>query len=83
MRRRRRERRNALIQMLGGKCKRCGAETNLEPHHTEPRTWASRDVWAIKRLKLYLIEAAAGKLVLLCRACNAALGQPAGENDNF
>lgn len=83
-RKRRRRYRAELIKMLGGKCKKCGAETKLEPHHISPRTWQSREKWAITRLLIYLREAREGAVVLLCRGCNASLNFPQnGDSDNF
>lgn len=70
--------RGKLIHFLGGRCKECGTEDELEPHHIVPRTWKSSEVWRTKRLRLYLEEAARGDIVLLCRSCNATIGQPDG-----
>jgi hypothetical protein len=36
----------ALIQLLGGKCKICGATERLEFDHPHGRTWVAREVWA-------------------------------------
>jgi len=75
-RRRRRYYRRQLIQMLGGKCKKCGSDKKLEPHHTQPRTWSSREKWAMSRLLIYLKEAKLGLVILLCSTCNKIAGAP-------
>lgn len=84
-RKRRKAYRKQIIKALGGKCEKCGATEKLEPHHKAPRTWVSRDVWALSRLLLYLREIAAGvPLGLLCRGCNAALNFPqTGDDSDF
>jgi ribosomal protein L40E len=80
-RRRRREYRRKLIAILGGKCRKCGGDQNLEPHHTQPRTWRSHERWAMSRLLVYLQEARMGILELLCRKCNAEEGAPDSGED--
>jgi hypothetical protein len=75
--------RRRLIEKLGGRCEKCGRTENLEPHHKTPRTWASREKWAMTRLLIYLKEADSGAVGLLCRGCNAAAGAPVGEDLEF
>lgn len=81
-RRRRRLLRAELIKILGGKCEKCGGVRRLEPHHKTPRTWVSRERWAMSRLLVYLKEARAGLLGLLCRDCNNSAGPPGAENNS-
>ena len=74
---RRKKYRKIIVEKLGGKCEKCGATKKLEPHHKTPRTWVSRESWAMSRLLRYLREIAAGvPLGLLCLTCNLAAGRP-------
>jgi hypothetical protein len=82
MRAYRRQKRRELIQLLGGVCADCGGTKNLEPHHTGPRTWVSRNIWSNQRLRRYIEEAAAGLVELLCSDCNKINGKPASHPDN-
>jgi len=81
IRRNRRRRRQRIVEQLGGKCRKCGGERNLEFHHKQPRTWSAREFWYNARLRKYAEEAAAGLLELLCGTCNKVEGAPA-EFDN-
>lgn len=65
-----RQRRRALIEKLGGKCAKCGEDTELEFHHKFGRTWISKEVNRRKRMKLYEEDFEQGKLQLLCKKCH-------------
>lgn len=64
--------RDALLELLGAKCRACGTKEKLEfdcvkpmgdeHHHLE---WSHRISW-------YRQQAAAGNLQVLCRSCNAS-----------
>ena len=67
-------RRNRLIEMLGGKCVRCGATEDLEFDHIDPSAKVfgvcaslSHKAWDV------LVEEAA-KCQLLCKPCHVAKG---------
>jgi ribosomal protein L40E len=84
MRAHRRRKREILLKLLGGKCRRCGGINGLEPNHTQKRLWRSRELWSNQRLKKYIEEAKAGVLKeLLCRGCNASEGQPDDDGIEF
>lgn len=79
-----RARRLRLIMFLGGKCIDCpqANPARLEFDHIEPRRWSPRKTWSNKRLAIYEVEAAQGKLVLRCRSCNASRGEPIQADDD-
>jgi len=64
-----------LIELMGGNCHYCMAETELEFHHLGVRTWIARKKSRWQRIALYRQEAYDGALVLACRSCNAKLGK--------
>lgn len=69
MKRRYHERRNAAIDILGGKCKRCGTIENLQFDHTD-RKKKSADIakiWSYAEAR-WLEEV--NKCQLLCRTCH-------------
>ena len=67
-----------LIKEMGSKCVRCGARSDLQFHHTNPRQWVSAKVSQWVRLARQKREYQAGFLVLACGLCNRVLGQPTG-----
>lgn len=74
--RRYRRGRRRLIDELGGRCAWCGRRSRLEFDHLEPRDWQPEKTARWVRLARYRREAAAGKVQLLCRSCNARKGRP-------
>lgn len=67
------ERREALIQKLGGRCANIDCESpleNLELDHIHGRDWNVIDYSQMGRVRKYEKEAAAGLLQVLCASCN-------------
>ena len=79
MRKRRQKMKADLIKFLGGKCRDCETEIDLQPHHIGPRDWRSNEVWSTTRLRRYQKEAAQGLVILLCGLCNRERGDPDGD----
>jgi len=75
------KRKAALVEQLGGKCVECESTEDLTFDHIHGRDWKLREVHSTKRLRIYIKEAAEGKLQLLCRGCNSRKGRPPGETD--
>lgn len=69
----RQARRDRLIEMLGGKCVRCGSEDNLEFDHIDPSTKIFVVGAELDRAWTDLVEEAA-KTQLLCKPCHVAKG---------
>lgn len=67
-------RREALFELLGRRCRCCGASEQLSFDHIRPADWPRNKYSSHQRLKLYLIEAAHGFLQVLCRSCNSSKG---------
>ena len=65
-------RRLALIALMGGRCRICGADEpmRMEFHHTGTRTWTARKLDRCSRLRRYRRDFEKGVLVLLCAACH-------------
>ena len=70
MAKRRAGRRGDLLELLGGKCKSCGAGEDLQFDHVVPgtRVFALSGCHLDKAWELILIEA--GKCQVLCRTCH-------------
>jgi 5-methylcytosine-specific restriction endonuclease McrA len=66
-------RRNRLIEMLGGKCVRCGATENLEFDHIDSSTKEFAISAGLSRAWDALVKEAA-KCQLLCKPCHVAKG---------
>ena len=66
-------RRARLIEMLGGKCVRCGATENLEFDHIDPSTKVFGVCAGLDKAWDVLV-AEASKCQLLCRPCHVAKG---------
>ena len=77
VKKRAKERRKALIVLLGGVCKNpddnleCTKHKKLEFDHIWGRTWDTRKYNQNTRMKFFELEAEAGLIQLLCRSCNA------------
>jgi 5-methylcytosine-specific restriction endonuclease McrA len=67
-------RREALLELLGHRCRFCGATEQLTFDHIRPADWPRRKYSSHERLKLYLLEARAGLLQVLCLRCNSRKG---------
>ncbi len=69
-------RRAELVEQLGGRCDVCGSTAELQLDHPHGRDWpklpAAYSRW--RRLTLYLRDAAAGNLRLLCATHNHSDG---------
>lgn len=71
-----RERKEELLDLLGGECKGCGDEEDLEIHHVDGRSWEPRQVSSHMRVVRYWREYLAGvRLEALCARCNGWDGQ--------
>ena len=66
-------RRKRLIEMLGGKCVRCGATEDLEFDHIDPSTKNFDIAAMLSRAWAALVEEAA-KCQLLCKPCHVSKG---------
>jgi 5-methylcytosine-specific restriction endonuclease McrA len=66
-------RRNRLIEILGGKCARCGTTENLEFDHVDPSTKKFTVSAGLSRAWGALVEEAA-KCQLLCKPCHVVKG---------
>lgn len=73
-----RDRRIALVVLMGGVCRRCGLDDveYLEPHHIRPREWNAARMSRWQRLKQYVRDWLDGKCYVICRSCNARIGKP-------
>lgn len=68
-------RKRALVNMLGGKCAKCGSRENLTIEHVAGRDWDIRKFSSWQRLKRYWAEYNQGvSLCVLCLSCNSADG---------
>lgn len=65
-----------LIDVLGGRCERCGQDYDLQFHHVHGRTWVARKTARWVRIARYIREAARGEIELLCADCNKVEGKP-------
>jgi hypothetical protein len=70
-----------MVDTLGGYCGAscdrelgCGTKHELQLHHNEGKTWRSRDVGPLKRIKLTVIDFLLGRLGVLCKSCNESDG---------
>ena len=70
---RRKHRRAQLIELLGGKCVRCGSVEQLEFDHIDPRAKAFAVGSDMPRAWATLVDEAL-KCQLLCRSCHLAKG---------
>ena len=70
--------RERLVEVMGGKCVKCGATELLEFHHPDGRDWVARKKNQAQRMRRYLQDFLLGNLELLCSACNKAAGAPNG-----
>jgi hypothetical protein len=66
-------RRTRLIEMLGGRCVRCGATEDLEFDHIDPSTKVFAVCAGLSKAWDVLVEEAL-KCQLLCRPCHVAKG---------
>lgn len=65
------ERREALVERLGGCCADCGADdVPLEFDHLTERRWSNRSVGGLQRIRNYEREAARGEIALRCALCH-------------
>jgi hypothetical protein len=71
-----RKKREELIELLGGKCHKCGSKNKLEFHHKYVREWVAAKKSRWQRMVLYRREYDAGEIELSCRHCNARDGKP-------
>jgi hypothetical protein len=69
----RQARRARLIEMLGGKCVRCGATEDLEFDHIDPSAKSFGVCAGLSKAWDVLVEEAA-KCQLLCKPCHVAKG---------
>lgn len=69
----RQARRTRLVEMLGGKCARCGAAEDLEFDHIDPSTKVFGVCAGLSKAWDVLVEEAA-KCQLLCKPCHVAKG---------
>lgn len=70
-----RNKRSMLIFLLGGVCKKCGSDEQLEFHHKYGRTWEARKCSRLRRMVLYFRDYDKGLLTILCHNCNKAIGK--------
>jgi len=66
-------RRDRLIELLGGKCVRCGATEDLEFDHIDPSTKVFAVCAGLSKAWDVLVEEAS-KTQLLCKPCHVAKG---------
>ena len=64
------QRRLELVLLLGGICKVCGSDFDLEIHHRFGKNWRSRDYSRSMRLKKYKQDILNGECFLLCKWCH-------------
>lgn len=69
--------REAIFEILGRKCRECGAREDLEfdlivPDH-EPKSHHGKLSWS-QRMKFYCRQLMAGNLQVLCSPCNTRKG---------
>ena len=69
--RRAKAKRTRLIQLLGGRCTKCGGTEELEFHHPNGRNWTPSKLNRWTRINRYWQDFVAGRLGLLCRSHNA------------
>jgi hypothetical protein len=68
-------RKRALLNMLGGKCEKCGAREQLTIEHKDGRAWSMRKESSWQRMKRCWTEYNKGvRLGALCLSCNSAGG---------
>lgn len=70
MKRRYRERRDAYIEELGGKCVRCKSVENLEFDHINPRTKSYDIAKLFTSANRAMLESEVSKCQLLCTECH-------------
>lgn len=67
------DKRDELIQKLGGKCAYCGTRRQLQIDHVDGRNYVLREMSYSRRVRRYLEEFAAGiSLQVLCKSCNSS-----------
>jgi 5-methylcytosine-specific restriction endonuclease McrA len=66
--------REKLIRILGGRCKRCGLDTNLTFDCIVPTGGAHHKLSSVGRVTYYKREMARGNVQLLCHSCNSKKG---------
>ncbi len=73
-------RKKEIIQLLGGKCSRCGYNKNLSAltfHHKDPKNKKFKlDIRSLSNRKYVFIEKEIDKCILLCHNCHAELHYP-------
>jgi hypothetical protein len=70
------EMRERLVEVMGGKCVKCGTTELLEFHHPHGRDWVARKKNQAQRMRRYLQDFLLGNLELLCGGCNKSVGKP-------
>lgn len=77
------EMRERLVEVMGGKCKKCPATELLEFHHPHGRDWVAAKKNQAQRMRRYLQDFLLGNLELLCADCNKAAGKPKGLQNGY
>lgn len=72
--------RDRLLAFLGDTCERCGTHKRREFHHKHGRDWALERVASHRRLKIIEEEIKQNLIGILCRRCNAKVGNPRRSN---
>lgn len=68
-----RQRRQQLIEELGGRCALCDSTWNLQVDHQFGRGWNVRKLSSLQRVNKYIEEAKMGLIRVLCLECNSRI----------
>jgi hypothetical protein len=70
-----RKMRRMIFKALGRICRNCGTKQRLEFDHPTGRTWKADQYSGLTRIRMYWKDFKKRKLSVLCRHCNASIGQ--------